>query len=218
MSVKPKHAQMDSTSWTRKELLILETLKTPYAIQQFLDSVEYSADAFYRCPRRVMADRKAHCSDGALFAAAALRRLGYPPLIMELRAVRDDDHLLAVFRRHGGYGAIAKSNFVTLRYREPVYRSLRELVMSYFEVFYNVEAEKTMRAYSLTLNLSRFDALRWTIEDEGIETIMDALDRSRHYPVMNQAVLSELQLVDPRSYEAGLIGSKAEGLYRPGEK
>lgn len=200
--------------WNTQELNIFNRLKTPYLIQEFLDGLEYSADNSYRSPRRVIQDRLAHCTDGALFAAAALRQLGYPPVIMELQAVRDDDHLLALFRERGRYGAVAKSNFVTLRYREPVYKSVRELVMSYFEGFYNVEGEKTLRTYSVPMHLTRFDHLEWMTREDGIQIIMERLESSRHYPVATPAMIAALHKLDQRSYHAGLIGSKAEGLYK----
>ncbi len=111
-------------------------LDSPAAIQAFLDGLPYSADPFYRCPASVLRDGKAHCFDGALFAAAALRRLGFPPAIVDMLPERDDDHILAIYKVDGHWGAIAKSNFVGLRFREAVYASLRELVMSYFEVFW----------------------------------------------------------------------------------
>jgi len=111
-------------------------------------------------------ERRAHCFDGAVFAAAALRKLGFPPLVLELVPnERDDDHLIALYKRDGLWGAVAKSNFVGLRFREPVFRNLRELVLSYFEQFFNVAGEKTLRAYTLPLDLTRFDALGWTIQD-----------------------------------------------------
>ena len=131
----------------KAEYKFLKTLVNPARVQAFLDEIPYSTEHVYRCPLRVLRERIAHCFDGALFAAVTLRRLGYPPLILELVPNgRDDDHLLALYKRNGHWGAVAKSNFVGLRFREPVYRNLRELVMSYFEQFYNVEREKTLRS------------------------------------------------------------------------
>jgi hypothetical protein len=129
---------------TESERQFISTLTTPAKIQTFLDELPYSTEHIYRCPLRVLRERVAHCFDGALFAAATLCRLGYPPLIMDmLPNDRDDDHMLAIYKSNGHWGAIAKSNFVGLRFREPIYRTLRELVMSYFEQFYNLEREKT---------------------------------------------------------------------------
>jgi hypothetical protein len=194
---------------------VLLGLDSPPAIQAFLDGVTYSADPFYRCPARVLRDRLAHCFDGALFAAAALRRLGDPPVLVDLYAERDDDHLLAVFRRGGRWGAVAKSNFVGLRYREPVYRSLGELVMSYFESFYNVAREKTLRGYNLPLDLRRCDRLDWMASDDRLEEIADRLDRLRRVDLLTPAQVAALEPVDERTFRAGLQGANEAGLYRP---
>ena len=190
-------------------------LDTPARIQAFLDEVPYSADRFYRCPRRVLADRRAHCFDGAVFAAAALSRLGFPPRILDMLPENDDDHVLALFRVDGRWGAVAKSNFSGLRFREPVYRGLRELVMSYFELFYNVLREKTLRGYTVPLRLDAFAG--WETHDEAMDAIADRLDRLRRIPLLTPAMVARLSPVDPRSYEAGLLGVLPEGLYKPPE-
>lgn len=188
-------------------------LRTPEDIQRFLDDTPYSSDPIYRCPQSVLRDRRAHCLDGALLAAWALRRLGDPPLIVDLRAVRDDDHVITIFRRRGRIGAIAKSNVVGLRFREPVYRSLRELVMSYFELYYNTDGEKTLRSYSVPLDLRRFDALDWPTRDEAVDTIVARLDASRHHELLTKPMIAALSPVDERSYRAGLMGADPAGLY-----
>ncbi|MBI3271386.1 MAG: hypothetical protein HYZ53_20515 [Planctomycetes bacterium] len=184
-------------------------------MQAFLDSVPYSADPVYRCPRSVLRDRVAHCFDGAVFAAAALRRLGHPPLLVDLRAVRDDDHILALFTRHGRFGAIAKSNFVGLRFREPVFRTLRELALSYFEDYYNLEGEKTLRSYSAPVDLRGFDRLDWPERDEAMEEIARRLDSARHFPLLSPKLISALSRMDRRSFESGMLGVNAAGLYKP---
>ena len=198
-------------------------LTTPGAIQAFLDELPYSADPIYRCPVRVLRERIAHCFDGALFAAAALRLLGHPPLILDIvPSGRDDDHLLALFKRDGHWGAVAKSNFVGLRFREPVYRTLRELVLSYFEQYYNVAGEKTMRAYTMPLNLDRLrplsDRRDWMVRDEPMERIAQRLDEIRRVPVLTPPMIANLLPVDERSYRAGLMGVNQAGLHRPKEE
>jgi hypothetical protein len=204
---------------TQTERMLMERLTSPNLIQAFLDETVYSADPFYRCPLRVLRERTAHCFDGALFAAAALRRLGYPPLILEiLPNDRDDDHLLAVFKRNGHWGALAKSNFAGLRFREPVYRTLRELVMSYFEQFYNVEREKTLRGYTLPLNLKAFDKTGWTVLDEPLDDIAHRLDEIRRVELLTSDMIDDLSLLDDRSCKAGLAGANEAGLYRPDPK
>lgn len=200
--------------WTTTERRRIAALRSPGEIQAFLDAIPYSADPFYRCPRQVLADRKAHCFDGALFAAAMLRRLGLPPLLVDTRAVRDDDHVIAIFRRHGRIGAVAKSNFVGLRFREPVFRSVRELVLSYFEVYYNAVGEKTLRSYSAALDLRRFDELQWETSNARLDEIATRLDRIRHYPLLSRRTARDLIDVDSRSLAAGMLGLDRAGLYR----
>jgi hypothetical protein len=201
---------------TESERQFISTLTTPAKIQAFLDELPYSTDHVYRCPLRVLRERMAHCFDGALFAAVMLRRLGYPPLIMDmLPNDRDDDHMLAIYRNHGHWGAIAKSNFVGLRFREPIHRTLRELMMSYFEEFYNVDHEKTLRSYTFPLNLKAFDPLNWMTKDDFLEHIAQKLDKLRRIPLLTQPMISALSLVDERSYRAGLMGANEAGLYKP---
>ncbi len=201
------------------ERQFFDTLTTPAKIQAFLDSIPYSTEVIYRCPLRVLRERVAHCFDGALFAAMALRRLGHPPRILEMVPNdRDDDHLLALYKCDGYWGAVAKSNFVGLRFREPVYRNLRELVMSYFEQFYNVEREKTLRSYSFPLHLKVFDRLNWMASDEPLERIVQRLDEIRRVPVLTRKMISTLSWVDERSYRAGLSGANKAGLFKPTQK
>ncbi len=202
----------------KRDLKVLMGLESPAKIQAFLDRIPYSADPIYRCPRRVLKDRKAHCYDGALFAAAALRRLGYPPLVLDMHAVRDDDHVLALYKQDGLWGAVAKSNFVGLRYREPIYRTLRELVMSYFEAFFNVDREKTLRSYTVPLNMRTFDRLDWMVRDEAMETVAQRLDEIRRIPLLSEGSIQGLSLTDERSYRAGMQGVNPAGLYKPSRK
>jgi len=201
-----------------KERAIVSGFTSPAGIQAFLDSIPYSPDDFYRCPLRVLQDRTAHCFDGAMFAAMALRRIGYPPLILDMLSNgRDDEHLLALFKDAGGWGAVAKSNFVGLRFREPVYRTLRELVMSYFEQYYNLEREKTLRGYTGPLNLKSFDRLNWMTADEAMERIAKRTDEIRRVMLIDAEMEKRLSPVDERSYQAGLIGSDPNGIYKPKE-
>ncbi len=200
------------------ELAIWAGLNTPRKIQDFLDTIAYEPEYANRCPLRVLRERRGHCFDGALFAAAALRRLGYPPLVVNLypEPLTDDEHMLAIYRRHDHYGAVAKSNFVGLRFREPVYRSLRELVMSYFEDYFNAVGQKTLRAYSLPLNLAAFDALNWEVDDAGADAIEKRTETLRRYPLLTPEMVRVLSPVDRRQLEAGLLGSDPDGLYKVG--
>jgi len=201
---------------SKENRLIFESLRTPAQIQAFLDSVPYSAEDANRCPRRVLEDRQAHCLDGGLFAAAALRRLGFPPLIIDLLPPpgRDDDHVLAIFKQYNCYGAIAKSNYVGLRYREPVYRNLRELVMSYFEAFFNSLGEKTLRGYTVTLDLRKLDTLEWETDDRGADEIEQRLKHLHIKPVITDEMAAGLSLVDKRYYDGMTLGIDPKGIYK----
>jgi hypothetical protein len=211
-------AALEKELETRERKLMAE-LSSPFEIQAFLDKLDYSTEDIYRCPDRVVRERTAHCFDGALFAAAALRRIGFPPLITELVPNdRDDVHLLALYRVEGHWGAVAKSNFVGLRFREPIYGSLRELALSYFEFYYNEVYEKTLRAYRLPLNLEVFEGSGWMGSDAPLEEIAHRLDRQRKIPLITAQMCRGLSPVDERSYRAGLLGAKKAGLYKPFSK
>ena len=195
----------------------LPSLPTPADIQAYLDATPYAAEDHNRCPRNVVRDHLAHCLDGALFAALALRRLGYPPMIVDLLPApgTDDDHVLAIYRLDGRWGAVAKSNFSGLRSRQPVYLNLRELVMSYFEDFYNVDGMRTLRSYTRPLGLARFDRLDWATTDHGADAIEQALLRLRPIPLLTSLQAARLSPMDPLSYQAGMLGTNPAGLYRP---
>ena len=201
---------------TSEQRGVWQSLTNPVSIQAFLDNIPYSAEDANRSPLRVLQERQAHCLDGGLFAAAALRQLGYPPLIVDLLPDpgADDDHVLAIFRRNGCYGAVAKSNFVGLRYREPVYRSLRNLVMSYFEVYFNVRGEKTLRSYTVPLDLATYDPMEWLANDAAADAIEKRLPQLRRTNLLTQAMIAELSSVDRRSYEAGMLGTNLDGLFK----
>lgn len=199
-----------------QEQKIISDLNSPYQIQRFLDSIPYSIESIYRCPLRVLRDSMAHCFDGALFAAAVLRQIGYPPLILDMIPdSRDDDHLLALYKQDGHWGAIAKSNFSGLRFREPIFRNLRELVLSYFEQYYNTEYEKTLRGYTIPLNLKTFDSGNWMIKDATLEQIALKLDQIKRYILLTPQMAARLSPVDERLYKAGLQGSNEAGLFKP---
>jgi hypothetical protein len=202
---------MPPNRFSRRELATLRRLRQPHQIQRFLDEdLGYNKEKegeTCRSPRRVLRDGVAHCLEGALFAAAALRVQGFPPLVLDLEAVRDDDHVLAIYRRFGHWGAIAKSNYSGLRFREPVYRSLRELAMSYFEHYYNLAGKKTLRAYSRPVDLARFDRIHWMTAEEDLWVIPEYLFTIPHTPILAGAMIRALARMDARLKAAGLVGS-----------
>ena len=160
-------------------------------------------------PRRVLHARTAHCLEGAVFAAAALRVLGFRPLLVDLEAVQDTDHVIAVFRMNGHWGAIAKSNFSGLRYRDAVYRSLRELVMSYFDGYVNYRGERTLRAYSRPLDLGRFDVRGWVTSAQDLWWIAEHLVDVPHIRLLTPALERRLSRIDRRGLRAALVGHRA---------
>lgn len=192
------------------ERALFRRLKTPARIQAFLDELPYNLEPdgpTCRSPRMALRHKTAHCMEGALLAAAALRWLGHEPLLLDLEAVRDDDHVLALFRINGCWGAIAKSNYSGLRFREPVYRTLRELAMSYFEHYFNLQGEKTLRRYSRPVRLRRFDRIRWMTTEEEVWAIPEHLLAIPHYPLITPSQQRALSRVDARLFAAGLLGS-----------
>lgn len=200
--------------FTAPELRLLRRLKDPYGIQRHLYELPYHHADTAWSPRRVLHEKTAHCLEGAIFAAAALRANGYAPLIVDLEAKRDTDHVLAVYRIDGCWGAIAKSNFTGLRYREPIYRSVRELVASYFDDYFNLLGERTLRRYSAPVSLKRFDHLNWMTTEKPVWFIVDYLMKLRHLPLISKLQEPHLHRVDRRSLEAGLLGysSKEKSL------
>lgn len=204
--------------WTPAERKLLARLRTPHDVQVFLDATAYGSEPIYRSPRSVMRDGKAHCFDGAMFAAAAMERLGLPPLLVDLRAVRDDDHVLAVYRVGPCWGAVGKSNFVGLRGRDPVYRSLRELVMSYFDPYFNTERERSLRSFSRPVRLTAFEKLSWRTDDAAMDAIAARLDAAPHTPLLTEAQVRRLAPVDERSWAGQTVGTDFAGLFDASKK
>jgi hypothetical protein len=189
-----------------KDLRTHRALNTPARIQRFLDALPYQYADTARSPQRALRERKGHCLEGALLAATALRIHGHPPLLMDLEAVHDDDHVVALYRERGLWGGIAKSNFAGLRFRAPVYRTLRELALSYFEHYYNLRGERTLRSYSVPVNLARLDRLNWMTSDEDVWCVPELLIAARHYPLFPAKLARTLPRLDHRSFEAGMHG------------
>lgn len=192
--------------FSNAEWRTLQRLKNPQGIQHMLDSLAYhDADTAWS-PRRVLRERMAHCCEGAMFAAAALRAIGFPPLILDLEGERDTDHVIAVFRQGSCWGAIAKSHFTGLRDRMPIYRTLRELALSYFEDYFNLLGHRTLRTYSRPVDLSRFDRLNWMTSEKSIWFIPSYLFDIAHTRLISNAQAKRLHRVDRLSIDAGLLG------------
>ncbi|MGB6744712.1 MAG: hypothetical protein WBE38_13795 [Terracidiphilus sp.] len=196
----------ESFGFSPGDLRTLRALNTPMRIQKFIDALTYQYADTAGSPQRVLRERKGHCMEGALLAAAALRVNGHPALLMDLEGVRDDDHVVALYRERSLWGGIAKSNFAGLRFRSPVYRTLRELAMSYFEHYYNLRGEHTLRAYSRAVNLTPLDRCHWMTAEEDVWCVPERLIEAKHYALFPDKVARALPRLDRRSFEAGLHG------------
>lgn len=191
--------------FTPVELRQLRALKTPVGVQRFLDSLPYHLADTAWSPRKVLRERTAHCLEGAIFAAAALRVLGFPPLLLDLEADNDTDHVLAIFKVGDCWGAVAKSNFTGCRYREPVYRTLRELAMSYFNIYFNLRSERTLRRYSQPIDLSRFDQRHWMTAEASIWFVAEYLCEIPHIELLTPAQVRKLTRIDKRTRAAEML-------------
>jgi len=200
-------------SWRPRELAILKTLRSPDRVQDLLDSLPYRCADGHLSARAALRDRMAHCFDGSLLAAAALRRIGCEPALIDLCAVRDDDHMICSFRYKGRWGAIAKSNFPGLRFREPVYKTPRELVLSYFELYFNMEGEKSLRRYSRPFVLPDPARLNWETDDSLGDRIVELLGNIRHYEILLPGQERRLRPLDKRLFRSQLVGVNRRGVY-----
>ena len=196
----------DHFGFSPAELGSLRGMKDSHGIQRFLDRIPYHLAGSAWSPRRVLNEETAHCLEGAIFAASALRVNGYPPLIWDLEAERDTDHVLAIYRVRGHWGAVAKSNFAGCRGREPVYRSLRELAMSYFNLYFNLRGERSLRNFSRPVNLKRFDHLNWMTTEKPVWFIAEHLCEIFHYKLLKSGMSKRLARVDERLFKAECVG------------
>lgn len=189
-----------------REWRMLRRLKTPAGIQRLLNSLAYhDADTAWS-PRRVLREGVAHCAEGGILAAAALRVLGFPPLIIDLEGEQDDDHVIAVYRQDGHWGAVAKSHFNGLRDRPPIFRTLRELALSYFDDYYNGRGERTLRGYCRPVDLANFDPRGWITSERPVWYILQRLVEVRHFRLISAAQARSLVRLDILARQAGLIG------------
>jgi hypothetical protein len=195
-----------TNGFTPAELRKLRSLKDPYGIQRFLDDMPYHLADTGWSPRQVLRENTSHCFEGAMLAAAGLRVNGYPPLIFDLEAENDTDHVVAIYRIGGHWGAVAKSNYSGCRYREPIYRTLRELALSYFEGYFNLRRERTLRTFSNPVNMARFDHLEWMTTNKPLWFVAEYLLDIRHLKLITPAVAKRLHRLDDRSFRAGCLG------------
>lgn len=196
--------------YTAAEKKFFKKLDSPKKIQDFLEllqiNFEPDGDTMHS-PRIVLREGKAHCMEGAMLAAAALEFHGHPPLLLDLRSKKpgDVDHVVAVFKQFGCFGAISKTNHAVLRYREPIYRTLRELALSYFHEYFLNNGKKTLREYSDLFDLNYFNKLHWRTTDEGLYEIAHHLDRTKHYKMLSALQVKNLRKADTIEIQAGKL-------------
>jgi hypothetical protein len=193
----------------KKQLKILKQLNTPQKIQDFLNRMpmNFEKDGETNLsPMSVLKKKICHCAEGAALAALALRIQGYPPLVLDLTANKNDfDHVVAVYQKDGKWGAISKTNHAVLRYREPIYNSIRELAMSYFHEYFDDQGRKSLRSFSPAVNLKRFDKLGWMTTENDVDYIVEYLAEVRHFPILNRKQIQNLRKADQIEIKVGRI-------------
>lgn len=201
---------MQDFNLSKEELKLFKSLNTPEKVQDYINKIpiNFEEDGKDTCfsPRRVLRENKCHCIEGAILAALILRVNDSPPLLVDLTASsKDFDHVIAVFQKDGKWGAISKTNHSALRYREPVYNSIRELVMSYFHEYFNDDGKKTLRSYSEPVDLTMFDHENWMTTEDEIWSIPNYLAEIEHFPILTKSQIASLRDADEIEMKAGKL-------------
>lgn len=202
---------MKDFSYSKEELSLFRKLNSPSKIQDYLNSIPFNFEedgGTCYSPREIIKNKTAHCAEGAIFASSVLEFHGHKPLIMDLRSTSkpyDFDHVVAVYKIDGFFGAISKTNHAVLRYREPVYKTIRELVMSYFHEYFLDTGKKTLREYSDLLDLNKFNQMNWRTSEENLFDLIEALDNTKHHKILTPKQVKNLRLADKIEIEAGKI-------------
>ncbi len=192
------------------------SLNTPFAIQEYLDSLTYIGEERDRSPLNVMLDGQSHCLDGGLLAALALWRIGFKPLLIDIVPDPgvDDDHVLALYQIEGRWGALAKSNYINLGFREAVYRNLRELVMTYFEHYVSIHQRKVLTGYTRPLDASRYTHLNWAWDENGANILYHNHFYGRNpIPLITRSMAARLSPVTDRAYAAETLHTDLNESY-----
>lgn len=195
--------------FTGEEIKLLKSLNSPAKIQDWLDKIdpnfEISGETALS-PRRVMKEKKAHCLEAALFGATAFWYHGLPPLILDLvSSSRDVDHVVVLFKVKGNWGALGKTNHAVLRYREPVYKTPRELAMSFFHEYFTDDGIKTLRSFSVPIDLSKRRDVSWITEEKDIWYMIDYINAQPHHNILTASSIHRLRKAHPTEIKAGKI-------------
>lgn len=195
--------------YTQREIDLFNKLSSPQKVQDYLNSLKFNFEKngeTCMSPRFAIRAKQAHCMEGAMFAAAALEYHGHKPVVMDLRAnSRDFDHVVAVYKRNGYFGSISKTNHAVLRYREPVYKNIRELALSFFHEYFDQKGRKNLREYSKLCDLRVFDSLGWRTSENNLFQIPKALDKIKHFKILSAKQIRNLRKADQVELEAGKI-------------
>jgi hypothetical protein len=212
----PKKAT-PTAQFTAEERKFYTSFKHPAELQRFLDTLRYNDLNNWKSPRCVLREGTANCGEGACLAAAALKHLGYAPMVLDFSVINDDDHLIAVYEVGGHWGSVAKSNTTMLRSREPVFRSPRELAMSYFEFYFNTKGFKSLRKFSLPINLDTLSPADWMTTEQDLSVYMEQFPKLPYETILTEAQEKNLTIAEPLVVEACFLGASLTGLYNPPE-
>jgi hypothetical protein len=202
------------TEWTPSERRFLRKLNTPRKIQDHLDQLTYNCENSALSPRWVMITNEGHCFEGGLFACAALEFHGMKPLMVDLEAYNDDHHVLAVYKTNTGWGSIAKSNTALLRARAPFYQNVRELVMSYFDFYFNTKGALSLTSFAGPIDLNRYNHWNWRTTDADLEEMGMSFWKEKHVKLMTPAQIKKLPKVSKGVVDACFLGANPEGLFK----
>lgn len=203
------------TELTKTELALFKELDTPYKMQEYLDTLKYRNESGYFSPRQAIEDHQCHCFDGSLLCMALLTYHNYKPLLLKLiPSDRDDSHMLAVFKQGKFFGAIGKSNYPDLTFREPIYPSLRELAMSYFHSYYNSLGEKTLRGYTELIDLTPFAKLNWVTDGSQLQVIANQFKTCQKFKLLTSTQIKNLNPLTTKGYEMGMQGVDLNGVMK----
>ncbi|MEK7075728.1 MAG: transglutaminase-like domain-containing protein [Patescibacteria group bacterium] len=208
-TMKKKKTNKVFNVFDSKELRVFKKLNTPKKIQDFINKVPINFELkgeTYLSPREVLKQRRAHCAEGAILAAAIFWHNGKKPLLMDMKTTpNDDEHVVALFKENGYLGAISKTNHAVLRYREPIYKTVRELALSYFHEYFKDNGQKTLRSYSDPFDLSKIRNKGWLTTKENLWDIIDGLDSSKHHQMLNREQIKGLRKADQIEILAGKL-------------
>lgn len=192
--------------YTKEEIKLFKNLNTPAKVQDYLNSLKHNPKDTWHSPRQVIKTKKAYCIEGAILAASIFQFHKQKPLLLDIRGKSPDvDHVLALFKQNGYWGAVSKTNHAVLRYREPIYKSIRELVLSYFHEYFLDNGKKTLRDYSLPVNLNKFNKKNWQTSQEDLGYIAEYIDDVKHYKILKPWQIKNLRKADKIEIQAGKL-------------